>query len=302
MRMRMVGNRVFVRRVNLVTVYQADNPSAWTTEATFAVPSRSMGDDPVNSFDADGNTIVDTHVGFAYAGSTTPSTVYVYRRNAAGAWVGEGTLPDRATPPVPWAWGSAVAVSGDRIAVGANWEPGTGLTGYVRVFHRTAPGVWELESDLVHPTLSAGQTGFGIAVDLTDDRLLVGTMHDSFGGPGSGGMHLFQRTGSAWNILASYAAGDTPGALVGLNVAFAGDQFIASGYGLDGSGGAIAFDACSLPPTGDTTPRCLPGVGGLLTYFEAFFTGNAFADYNRDTFITVQDAFDFLDDWFAGCP
>lgn len=290
-RMKRVGDQVFLRLAGSIQIHHVNSPTNWTLEDAFAAPAVALDPDPVHCFDTDGQTIIDARAGI----------VRVYRHDAQG-WHLETTLSDRANPTLPYAWGSSVSISGDRAAIGANWEPAGTFTGYVRVFHRQPDGQWNLEADLQHPTLSASITGFGISVHLTDDRLFIGAHRDSAAGPSSGAVHVFQRTGSAWSTLATYAAPDTPGAVLGWSTTIAGTQIITSGWGLEGTGGAVVFDACSLPHTGDATPRCLPGVGGLFAFFDAFFTGNPFADFNRNQTITIQDAFDFLNAWFAGCP
>lgn len=67
-------------------------------------------------------------------------------------------------------FGSSVAISGEVIAVG---EPlGAFGPGTVNVFRRTAPGTWVNEAFL---TGSAAFEGFGWAVGISDDQLLVGT-------------------------------------------------------------------------------------------------------------------------------
>lgn len=290
-RMKRVGDLLFLRLAAEIQIQHINSPTDWTLEDSFAAPTVALDPDPVECFDTDGQTIIDARAG----------TVRVYRHGAQG-WHLETTLPGRPGSPAPHAWGVSVSVRGDRAAIGANWEPAGSLTGYVRIFHRDPSGQWNLEADLTHPSLSASVTGFGISVTLSDDRLLVGAHRDSAAGPTSGAVHVFQRNGTAWSTLATYAAPESPGATLGWNTALLGTQIVASGWGLEGTGGAVVFDACSLPTTGDATPRCLPGVGGLFAFFDAFFTGNPFADFNQDQTITIQDAFDFLNAWFAGCP
>ncbi len=42
-------------------------------------------------------------------------------------------------------------------------------------------------------------------------------------------------------------------------------------------------------------------VQDIFAFLNAWFAGEARADYNRSGTLTVQDIFDFLNGWFAGC-
>jgi hypothetical protein len=192
------------------------------------------------------------------------------------------------------------------MAIGANWEPGLALTGYARVYRRDDQGQWNLEAEFEHPMAGQGNRnkGFGLGVCLRGDRLAIGSTKDDYSGPDSGAVFFYERVNGAWQPRASLSPADAVGAWTGWAVHLTDDgEAVAAAPGLDGRGGAVAFSSCSVSgDPGDSTPRCLPGAIGLLTFIEAFFRGDAFADYNRSGAVSVQDLFDYLAAWFAGCP
>ena len=135
------------------------------------------------------------------------------------------------------AFGLAVALSGTRAAVGA---PGDGQDdGAVYVFDRRG-GAWALDA-VVRPSVPTSD-GFGVAVDLDGDRLLVGAYFD--GGPGAA--YVFTREGQTWSQSAKLTPDDgAAGDFFGVSVALDGDRALVGASldddGGDGSGSAYAF-------------------------------------------------------------
>jgi hypothetical protein len=124
------------------------------------------GDELGTSVDASGDVVV--------AGAPAPglSTGYVqvYRRTAPETWVYEQTLWSSTSNE---RFGAAVAVSGNRIAVGAPRRPdgATAFAGAVDVFEHD--GVSWVPLLTLAGTESSQQ--FGSSVDLVDDLMLVGS-------------------------------------------------------------------------------------------------------------------------------
>ncbi len=111
--------------------------------------------------------------------SSKPGAVYLYRRNGEGAWAESGTLT--ASDAVAGdRFGSAIAVDGDRLIVGATKQH-EGM-GAAYVFHRDAEGEWTEEAVLTADDGAEGD-GFGTAVALSDGVALVGapTQNDNTG-------------------------------------------------------------------------------------------------------------------------
>lgn len=272
-------------------------PTGWTLDAE-TIPAVAHGSGPTHAVAFDGRFAV---FGRPAVTAGPGPIVQVYERTAAG-WMLRADLPGRPNDPD---FGITVSLDGDLIAVGSNREPDAWAVGYVRLFRRAADGSWPLETELHHPTISDAppKSGFGIGVSVRGNRVAVGSYKDDFAGLDGGSVHLFEKTGDHWHGIATYTLANSDAAWLGMNVILKDDVLAAGAEGLNGVGGVVLFDECSISgsPT-DPVPRCLPGVLGLLTFCEAYFLNSPFADYNQSGAVSVQDIFDFLADWFAGCP
>jgi len=143
----------------------------WSRVATL----EARPDEPARRFGAaaafDGDTAVVTATPRDTATNETRGSAYVYARTDDG-WTRRTILSpspaDRTTQ-----FGTAVALSGTRLAVGAPdaRDEDENEVGAVSVF--TCDGTWERETRLV-PAEANEFTGFGEAVALAGDRLFVG--------------------------------------------------------------------------------------------------------------------------------
>ncbi|MCP3918430.1 MAG: hypothetical protein GY711_23035 [bacterium] len=169
--------------------------------------------------------------------------VYVFERSG-GAW----SLPVELVPNDAAAhqqFGGAVAVDGDRIAVGASQHDALGLrTGAAYVFDRTG-GVWSQTAQLFASN-AAAQQEFGTSLALEGDTLVVGAPSDTSSGAVAGLVFVFERSGGAWNETSTlYPASANPGDRFGVSVALSGDTVLAgSRFGdttAQDAGGAYLF-------------------------------------------------------------
>ena len=157
------------------------------------------------------------------AGSQDAGAVDVFEQDGR-RWRRAATL----TAPVPdtSAWfGSAVAVQGDLLAVGAHGHhAGGSAAGQVHLFRRAAEGGWTLQATLTPPW--PGPAWFGYSLALDRDSLLVGAPRAERPGrsPGvsAGAAFLFERRGAAWirtGVLAPHLleAGDGFGVAVAIS-------------------------------------------------------------------------------------
>lgn len=143
-------------------------------------------------------------------------------------------------------FGSAVAIDGDTLAVGAPYsDRGTANSyqGVVYVFERIG-STWQFQQKLVasdpHPN-----DFFGLSLALEGDRLLVGGYHDH-ALTDDGAMYVFERQGGVWSQTAELLAFDPDGQTrFGSSVDLEGDLAVGSApndddHGLS-SGAAYVF-------------------------------------------------------------
>lgn len=139
-------------------------------------------------------------------------SAHVYRRSGS-SWLYE-TMLLQLDPAVADQFGSSVAISGDLIAVGAQWDDDHGLdSGSVHIF-RYDGSAWVREGKISPDDgETADQFGFAVsalsgAVTGGDDLILVGALTDDDMGPDSGSAYVFRRTGGVWVQDAKFTPAD----------------------------------------------------------------------------------------------
>lgn len=190
---------------------------------------------------------------------------WVFER-IAGAWTGTAKLTAEAARPASL-FGSSVAVSGNRVAVGAPMEDGDGSNaGAVYVFRRTGTG-WIQEARLTPGGLSPGDE-FGVSVSLDGGVLAVGARFDDTIAPDAGSIHVFRLEGGRWTegeIRTDPGSG--PGDELGFAVAVQGEAVLGGAYRAD-SAGADSGLACAFgdePPPPPTPPPLQPRLALVKT-------------------------------------
>lgn len=151
---------------------------------------------------------IDIDVGSAVVGayqeSSQQGAAYVYRYNGR-AW----SLEARLVSPTPAdeQFGDRVAIDANTIAVAAplDHRPGAVRAGSVYIFERTA-GAWTHTATLGSPASQAWEA-FGSSLTLDGNTLVVGAVdRDQGGATDAGAAFVFERTGSAWNLIQTLSA------------------------------------------------------------------------------------------------
>src|SRR5262245_45669419 len=130
--------------------------------------------------------------------------------------------------------GRSIALDGDTLVVGApdyDGLPGDSNTGAVFVFVRHGAG-WIQQAKLTASDAHVGD-GFGTAVAVSDDLILVGTpAAEPAGLNGAGVVFRFQRTGSTWTEQPPLLDDPpTSAAAFGASVAIVGDRIVVGAPG-----------------------------------------------------------------------
>jgi hypothetical protein len=197
-----------------------------------------------NAVAISGDTIV---VGAPFA---HPAAVYVFVKPASG-WEDTSTFDAKLTEPggVPNdGFGQSVAISGDTVFAAAS-QLNSGSKGAVYVYVRPAAGWTSTSAFDAKLTAFDGSSGdgFGAALAISDDTLIVGAFNARVGGSRRGALYVFEMPASGWASTSAYDArltvsGGAVGDAFGISVAVAGDTVVAGSSGAeDGHGAAFVF-------------------------------------------------------------
>ncbi|MBT8202142.1 MAG: hypothetical protein HKN74_08110 [Acidimicrobiia bacterium] len=234
-----------------VYVFNRSPGGVWSQTARLS-PSGTVGAVGFGSaVELAGNTVV---IGAPADGT---GSAYVFNRNGDGVWSettrlvpADAELDDRA--------GTAVALSGDTILVGASLEDTAGTSaGAVYAFVRDGAGAWNQQAKLFASDAAAGDL-FGDAVDLVADIAVIGARGNDDAGSGSGSAYVFTRSqADIWSQQVKLTASDaTAAALFGGGVALDGSQLV---VGAPGAGRAYVYEGPLWPETFAVTGTTLFG-------------------------------------------
>ncbi len=190
----------------------------------------------------------DTVVIGASADENSTGSAYVFTRSS-GVWSQQDklTASDRSEGD---RFAGRVAVSGDTVAVGANWDGYYGGTapGAAYAFVRSE-GAWSQHQKLSGANIAEGDQ-FGSSVVISADTVVVGGSNDDEGGDVCGAIWVLKQTESGWVDLQKLIPSD-PGEWKGLgdSVSISGDTILA-GAPLDSDNGDFSGSAYVFTSTG----------------------------------------------------
>ena len=245
------------------------NGSTWTQQAYLKASNPGAGDSFGQAIAISGDTVVvgveredslATGINGNQADNSGPDAgaVYVFRRTGTN-WVQEAYLKASNTDAYDQ-FGHAVAISGNTIVVGANYEssafPGISgdnsapRAGAAYVFTRSGSN-WSQQAYLKASNTSA-EDRFGESVAISGDRVVVGAWFEDSSATGvngiqlddsspqSGAAYVFTRSGSNWTQEAYLKAHNTgPDDLFGYSVAISGGTVVVGAFSEDGSGTGV---------------------------------------------------------------
>ncbi len=162
--------------------------------------------------------------GYQFGGALNSGAVYLFQRNA-GVWASAAYVKASNTDEGD-TFGAGIALSDDRLVVGAPHEDSDGSqgdnslsnVGAAYVFERVA-GAWAQVAYLKHPSLAQSRS-FGVSAALSGDLIVLGASNSA---------HVFERTAGSWTYDASLIGLHSEGIdLFGYRVAIAGDRVVVS--------------------------------------------------------------------------
>ena len=279
------------------------NGSAWVEAAALEASDKALQDRFGTSVSLEGDRAVvgsfrDDHAGGADAGSA-----YVFEYNGS-AWieVAKLTASDAAAGAN---FGTAVALSGDRLFVGAQSADAATGPGSVYVFEYD--GATWVEVDKLMASDGVADARFGGKLSTTGDRLLVGADFDDDQGATSGSAYLFEFDGANWNEEKLTASDLAAGDRFGFSVFLSDDRaFVGSvkddDNGTD-SGSAYVFDLAtdvevSVPTVTATYNQALT-IPVSISDATGIVAGEVTLEYDTDllTLNNVSSAGTLSDGW-----
>jgi hypothetical protein len=178
-------------------------------------------------------------------GAAQPGSAYVYRFDAgASAWPLDGVL-DPSPGSVYDGFGSAAAIDGDTVIVGASADDDIGLNSGAAYVYGYSGSAWQLQQKLLASDAVASD-GFGTAVDIHGDFAIVGATGGDDYGSSSGAAYVFRSDDGTWPESAKLLApGLGPFDLFGISVAIDGLTGIVGSITGDGQGSVHVFNGFS---------------------------------------------------------
>lgn len=138
-------------------------------------------------------------------------SAYVFERSSAGGWTEVAKLLPSDGAAKDW-FGAASAISGDTVAVGADYHDHFALqSGAVYLFEPDASGRWRQVAELLPGPLdtTSGSSLFGASLAMSGDTLVVGASHDDDQANGSGAAYVYERDpDGAWVEVAKLLPSD----------------------------------------------------------------------------------------------
>lgn len=166
------GDRALIgsRGAGVAYVYERNAAGTWV-EVAKLTPSNSVNNDRFgDSVAISGNLAL---VGASGVASNAPGAAYVYELDTAGTWVEKATLAALDVTEND-NFGVSVAISGNRVIVGANGKNDDGSnSGAAYIYERNDAGVWIQVAKLT--AFDADERDrFGSSVDINGDLALIG--------------------------------------------------------------------------------------------------------------------------------
>lgn len=259
-----------------VFVYRFDG-SNWSEEAIL------FSDAPTNfaqfgkSVAIDGDTLV--------IGASTESdfgensgSVYVFTRSGS-TWTQQAKLHASDAAPGD-IFGDIVAISGDKIVVGARGKDN--FTGAAYVFKNTA-GSWSEEKKLTAFDAAASDV-YGIGVSIDNDTIAIGASNDQYS---IGAAYVYQYDGADWNFETKLTPDNQNYNLFGNSVAVSGNRVVVGAHGannLQGTAYVFVFDGSNWNQEAKLTASDA-AVSNYFGYDVAFHNGQIAAGaYGVDSY------------------
>lgn len=225
-----------------VHVYEKSNDGAWAWVQTLTAQEPEASDQFGTALAAQGTTLVVSAPNRDSEDRFDSGAVYVFEKTFSGDWVQRQRI-QAPVPKVGELFGNALALSGGRMLVAANFADGASQNeGRVYAYEPVLDTLqWKLSQTLEAPIPSANAK-FGSSLDLHGDLAVIGAPQESVNGVASGVVHVFKAGPVGWvaqdKIVPDTQDGDVE---FGAQVDLSKDRkLLAVGAPVDSSAGVFA--------------------------------------------------------------
>jgi hypothetical protein len=214
-------------------------PDSWDQVTKLTGSDAQNGDNFGRSVAISGDTVVAGAYGEDGAGSSR-GAAYVFERNQDGAdsWgeVEKLTASDAGDYDH---FGGSVAISGDTVVAGADYEDGAGNNRGAAYIFVADDGCWQ-EVAIPRASDAGDYDHFGGSVAISGDTVVVGAYREGGAGYDRGAAYVFARNQSgpdSWGEVTKLAASDAEDVdCFGTSVAISGDTVVVGAHKEDGAG------------------------------------------------------------------
>ena len=184
------GNDDNGERSGSAYIFERDAAGNWTEHQKLLAPDAADYDDFGVSVAISGDRVIVGERG-SDDNASNSGAVYVFERDPSGNWIPKQKL-FASVAVAEDNFGLSVAISGDRIIVGANGiDDGLDDPGAIYVFAQNFAGSWIQQYKLVASD-RASLDRFGRSVMISGQRVIVGAYGNDDGGEESGSAYIFE--------------------------------------------------------------------------------------------------------------
>ena len=213
--------------------------STWTQQAKIQASDPEANDRFGGSVGIDGDTVI-VGVNLEDTGGTDAGAAYIFTRSGS-TWTQQQKIQSSDIEAGD-NFAISVAISGDTVAVGAQYEQGDSSVvalGAAYIFTRSG-STWTQQAKI---QASDGELydHFGSSIDIDGDNVIVGAQYEDTGGNATGQAYIFTRDGSTWSEQVKIQSSDIEATdLFSAQVAIEGDTVVVGAPQEDPGGVSIA--------------------------------------------------------------
>jgi hypothetical protein len=229
-----------VSQTGNITINDTSIDPSWVQQAKLTSSNNSGSDRFGERVAIDGDTaVVGAYFYDTSGGVNSPKgAAYVFTRSGS-TWTQRAMIQSNDIAVGDY-FGITVAISGNTIIVGAQYEDGSSssATNYGSVYVFTGSGSsWTQQAKLVDPNPSTNDWFGSHSIAISGNTIVLGSILSDDTATNSGTAHIYTRSGSTWTYKGQLESSDVAAYdRFGAGIAIDGDTILIGAYGEGGSG------------------------------------------------------------------